>query len=88
MLCVPSGFSVQERLPPRLWKMGPLYTQTYRKSWESLPELKDWLRPVSTSVRSYCFFCKCELAAKLSDLQNHAKAKKHVKGAEPFLSAV
>lgn len=67
--------------------MGPQYTQTYRKGWETLPELKDWLRPVSTNTKkAYCIYCKCEIVAKLYDLQNHAKAKKHVKASEPFSS--
>ena len=66
--------------------MAP-YDQCYKKSWESFPELKDWLRPVEKdNKKAFCMFCKCEVNAKLSDLKRHAETKKHVKATDPFSS--
>lgn len=68
--------------------MAPNYTQMYRKSWESFPELKDWLRPLEKDkTKAYCAFCKCEITAKLSDLRRHTTSVKHVRAAEPFSSS-
>lgn len=67
--------------------MAPVYPQCYRKAWETLLKLKDWIRPVESDKRkAYCVYCKCEVIAKLSDLQKYVKAKKHIKAAEPFSS--
>lgn len=67
--------------------MAPVYPQLYRKAWETLPELKDWIRSVESDNRKiYCVYCKCEISAKLSDLRKHVKAKRHNKAAEPFSS--
>lgn len=64
--------------------MAP-YAQCYRKSWESLPELKEWLRPVEKDKKkAYCLFCKFEINSKLSDLKRHVETRKHVKAAQPF----
>ena len=66
-------------------EMGPTYAQAYRKSWESIPDLKDWLRPVEKDkTKAYCVYCKCEITAKLSDLRRHTSSVKHVRAAEPF----
>lgn len=68
--------------------MGPTYAQAYRKSWESIPDLKDWLRPVEKDkTKAYCLYCKCEITAKLSDLRRHTSSVKHVRAAEPFSSS-
>ena len=61
------------------------YAHAYKKSWESLPELKEWLEPmVGDKTKTYCVFCKCTITAKLSGLQTHNTAVKHVRDAEPF----
>ena len=68
-------------------EMGPTYAQAYRKSWESFPDLKDWLRPVeSDKTKAYCLYCKCEITAKLSDVRRHTSSVKHVRAAEPVPS--
>lgn len=67
--------------------MAPQYSQIYRKSWGTLPGLKNWLSLVEGSnEKAYCVYSKCELVAKLCDLCGHAKARKHVKAPEPFTS--
>lgn len=66
---------------------APQHSQNYRKSWATLPELKNWLRPVEGSnKKECCVYCKCELVVKLCELRSHAKAWKHIKASEPFTS--
>lgn len=57
--------------------MGPT-TKKYRKSWESMRDLKEWLLHVERdNSKALCMFCKSELLAKLSNLKEHAHSQKH-----------
>lgn len=68
--------------------MAPSYTQVYRKSWESFPDIKDWLRPLEKdTTKAYCVFCKCEITAKLSDLRRHTTSVKYVRATESLSSS-
>ncbi|XP_040077359.1 uncharacterized protein LOC120849243 [Ixodes scapularis] len=64
------------------------YDQHYRKSWESLPAFKGWLRPVENeSTKAPCAYCRSEFYAKLSDIKKHAATTKHKKSSEPYCSS-
>lgn len=61
------------------------YPQNYRKEWEKLPELKEWLQPVCEDKgKAYCRYCKISLKAKLFDLKHHGGTQKHKSAAQPF----
>lgn len=47
----------------------------YRKEWENIPELKEWLTGEGDSAR--CKICKTDLHPQLADLKKHAHGKKH-----------
>lgn len=61
-----------------------LYTQKYRKEWESNPEFKGWLKPfIGDDTRAYCLYCKADFYAKLSDVKKHMTTQK----AKPYNSS-
>ncbi|RXG53033.1 hypothetical protein Avbf_01347 [Armadillidium vulgare] len=55
--------------------------QKYRKAWEQLPELSDWLCEIPEEpVRAYCNVCKIKLQAHKSSLLDHKKTARHMYG--------
>lgn len=65
-----------------------LYTQKYRKEWESNPEFKGWLKPfIGDDTRAYCLYCKADFYAKLSDVKKHMTTQKHTQKAKPYNSS-
>ena len=63
------------------------YSQNYRNEWESIPEFKDWIQPVSSDrTKAFCKFCKTEIRAKVFDLKKHLTTTKHISAAKPFSS--
>ena len=61
------------------------YGQRFRDKWLNDPRFKDWLRKTEgDSMKGYCKYCKCQFAAKLSDLERHWLTSKHKKAQEPF----
>ncbi|KAL7641320.1 UNVERIFIED_CONTAM: hypothetical protein RMT77_008459 [Armadillidium vulgare] len=61
------------------------YKQKFRHKWLENELFCDWLAPVEGSQNSaYCKACKCFLRAKLTDLINHRKSKKHGRQMEGF----
>lgn len=68
--------------------MPPKYEQHYRKSWESLPEFKGWLRVMENDrTKASCAYCMSEFYAKLSDIKKHATTTKHKKSSELYCSS-
>lgn len=60
--------------------MAKLYTQKYRKEWESVGEFKGWLKPFQGDAsRAYCAYCKADFYAKLSDIKNMQSQKNTLK---------
>ena len=59
-----------------------LYTQKYRKEWESNPEFKGWLKPfIGDDTWAYSLYCKADFYAKLSDVKKtHDNSKTYSKG--------
>ncbi|XP_075144639.1 uncharacterized protein LOC142219630 [Haematobia irritans] len=53
------------------------YSQKYRKAWEADPFLKKWVKPTNDDKKALCFYCKCEINARYSDLVRHGKTDKH-----------
>ncbi|KYN06799.1 hypothetical protein ALC62_02245 [Cyphomyrmex costatus] len=52
-------------------------TQKYRKEWEKLEAVKDWLNPSTSNLsKAYCKYCKVLLNAKLGDLIKHGQTLK------------
>ena len=65
-----------------------LYTQKYRKEWESNPEFKGWLKPfIGDDTRAYCLYFKADFYAKLSGVKNHMTTQKHTQKAKPYNSS-
>ncbi|XP_077399768.1 uncharacterized protein LOC144034693 [Vanacampus margaritifer] len=65
-----------------------LYSQKYRKDWESVPEFKGWLKPVIGDVRrAYCAYCKSDMLAKVYDIKKHSVTAKHIIRSKPYNSA-
>lgn len=65
-----------------------LYTQKYRKEWESNPEFKGWLKPfIGDDTRAYCLYCKADFYPKLSDVKKHLTTQKHTRKAKPYNSS-
>jgi D-lyxose ketol-isomerase len=68
--------------------MSKLYTQKYRKEWESNPEFKGWLKLfIGDNTRAYCLYCKADFYAKLSDVKKHKTTQKHTQKAKPYDSS-
>ncbi|CAN8013048.1 unnamed protein product [Ixodes pacificus] len=68
--------------------MPPKYDQHYKKSWESLPAFKGWLRPVENeSTKASCAYSRSEFYVKISDIKKHATTTKHKKSSEPYCSS-
>lgn len=62
-----------------------VFRQRYRKFWESQCELKVWIRPcLGNDQKASCFYCKCDINARYSDLMRHAATQKHIKAVAPF----
>ncbi|KNC34869.1 hypothetical protein FF38_11114 [Lucilia cuprina] len=58
--------------------MPPQYQQKFRREWLDHVKLKGWLTQYENDPsKSYCKYCKCVLAGKLSDLINHSESQKH-----------
>lgn len=63
------------------------YSQHFRVQWLTDSRFKDWLLKVDgDDTKCFCKYCKCTIAAKLSDLERHKKTLKHKKAEEPFSS--
>lgn len=61
------------------------YVQKYRQAWEADPLFKKWIKPLPKDpTKALCFYCKCELSAKRSDLIRHMQTAKHQKAVKPF----
>ena len=52
------------------------YAQSYRKEWESVPELSGWLSGENESAK--CLKCNVNLKPHLGDLKRHALGSKHI----------
>lgn len=64
-----------------------LYTQKYRKEWESNPEFKGWLKQfIGDDTSACCLYCKADFYAKLSDVKKHMLTQKHTQKAKPYNS--
>ena len=58
-----------------------LYTQKYRKEWESNPEFKGWSKPfIEVDTRAYGLYCKADFYAKHSAVKTHDNSKTYSKG--------
>ncbi|XP_077357277.1 uncharacterized protein LOC144004157 [Festucalex cinctus] len=65
-----------------------LYSQKYRRDWESVPEFKGWLKPVIGDVRrAYCAYCKSDMLAKVYDIKKHSVTAKHIIRSKPYNTA-
>ena len=54
------------------------YKKSYRKEWETDPELKTWIAAVpGDDSKARCKFCNTEIRAHLNDLKEHGATKKH-----------
>ncbi len=64
-----------------------LYSQKYRKEWDSNPEFKGWLKPFigDDTVEAVCP-CKADFYAKLCDIKKHTTTQKHTQKAKPYNS--
>lgn len=66
-------------------KRRKVYTQKYRKEWESDIEIKNWIQEIATdNTIVFCKYCRCTLKAHHALLLEHTKTLKHIKVAEPF----
>ena len=62
-----------------------LYSQKYRKEWESVPEFKGWLKPViGDDCRAYCANCRSDMLAKMYDIKKHCATAKHINKSKPY----
>ena len=62
------------------------YGQRFRDEWLNDPRFKDWLRKTEgNDMKGYCKYCKCQFAAKLSDLERYRLTNKHKKAEEPLI---
>jgi hypothetical protein len=60
-----------------------LYSQKYRKEWESGPEFKGWLKPViGDDCRAYGAYCRSDMLAKMYDIKKHCA--KHINKSKPY----
>lgn len=57
--------------------MNKLYIQKFRQEWLTHPKFKDWILQSKDLQKAYCKYCKCDLLAKFSCLEQHAETKKH-----------
>ena len=58
-----------------------LYSQKFRKEWESNPEFNGWLKPfIGDNTRAYCLYCKTDFYAKLCDIKKHVNSETYTKG--------
>ena len=63
------------------------YGKKYTKEWESENGIKEWIERVAgDDTKAFCRYCKTEIRAHHSDLQNHSKTEKHIRNAVPFSS--
>lgn len=54
------------------------YGKKYTKEWESENGIKEWIECVAgDDTKAFCRYCKTEIRAHHSDLQNHSKTEKH-----------
>ena len=59
-------------------KKKTVYSQKYRKEWETQEEFKSWLRPVANDpTKAFCTFCHCEMFGRIADIKKHRITKKH-----------
>ena len=60
-------------------KRSRRYEQSYKLSWEAMPEFKSWLGQYSKDkTQAYCKLCDQKLKPKKCVLLNHLKSEKHV----------
>ncbi|KAE8280143.1 hypothetical protein D5F01_LYC22285 [Larimichthys crocea] len=60
------------------------YKKSYRKEWETDPDLKTWITPVpGDDSKARCKYCNTEIRAQLNDLKEHGATKKHKSRCEP-----
>jgi len=54
------------------------YKKSYRKKWETDPELKTWVAAVpGDDSKACCKYCNTEIRAQLNDLKEHDATNKH-----------
>ncbi|XP_018007231.1 uncharacterized protein LOC108665026 [Hyalella azteca] len=53
----------------------------YNKNWENDPDYRDWIRPGRVVSRAECAYCDVEFVAESTVIRNHAKSKRHHRGA-------
>ena len=71
---------------PKAWAK---YKKSYRKDWESDPELKDWIAPVvGDDLKARCRYCSTVIRAHYSDLKDHGQTKKHKARCSPANSKI
>lgn len=64
------------------------YTQKFRKEWLQEGFCKDWIMEIpGDASNARCRFCNSVFRAKLYDIKEHSKSKKHLTNSEPFSSA-
>lgn len=64
------------------------YTQKFRKEWLQEGFCIDWIMEIPGDANNArCKFCNSVFRAKLYDIKEHAKSKKHLTNSEPFSSA-
>lgn len=54
-------------------------SQNYRKEWESLPALSEWLQQGKNSKRARCTCCDVEMTADICVIKSHGKGVRHNK---------
>ncbi|XP_025154657.1 uncharacterized protein LOC112588559 [Harpegnathos saltator] len=68
--------------------MPPQYKQKFRLAWLKSDKFKDWLLPIDDDpTRATCKWCKCTITAKLTDIDNHSKSRKHIRASALFTSS-
>ena len=74
-------------MTPGKWaKYGKKYRPT--KEWESENGIKEWIERVAGDyTKAFCRYCKTDIRAHQSDLQNHSKTEKDIRNAAPFSSS-
>lgn len=61
----------------------------YVKSWESDPNLKEWIAPMAGDTKAaYCKVCRRPFHPHKKDLLLHSKSKKHIKNLSKYKKLV
>lgn len=60
-----------------------IYTQKYRKEWESMTTYKPWLsESVLGNLFFYCKFCKSNYKCGKTEIDKHMTCKKHIRNSK------